>query len=68
MFSFFIYLCEMNFKERKLTRTERYLKYEYKKKLKPCLASNGSGYYDHCLNGRIPKCGSCNGTGKERES
>ena len=57
----------MDFKERKLARTERYLKYEYKKKLKPCTACNGSGYYDHCFNGRIPKCGSCNGTGKERE-
>lgn len=58
----------MDFKERKLARTERYFKYEYKKKLITCLACNGSGYYDHCYNGRTPKCSSCNGTGKERES
>ncbi len=58
----------MNFKERKLVRTERYFKYEYKKKFITCLACNGSGYYDHCYHGRIPKCSSCNGTGKERES
>ncbi len=32
-------------------------------KLRPCLACNGSGHYDH--NGS-PKCGACNGTGKGR--
>ena len=32
-------------------------------KLRPCLACNGSGRYDH--NGS-PRCGGCNGTGKER--
>ncbi len=55
----------MDFKERKLIRTEKYLKYEYKKKLIPCTACNGSGYYDNCINGRIPKCNSCKGTGNE---
>ena len=30
---------------------------------KVCVACNGSGYYDHCIKGKIPKCGSCNGTG-----
>lgn len=58
---------KMDFKERKQQRTDRYYKYEYKKKLKNCTACNGSGYYDNCINGRIPKCSSCNGTGKERE-
>ena len=32
-------------------------------KLRPCIACNGSGRYDH--NGS-PRCGGCNGTGKER--
>lgn len=34
-------------------------------KLKPCLACNGSGYYDHSFGGKIPKCSSCKGSGKE---
>lgn len=32
-------------------------------KVKPCYACNGSGRYD--VKGS-PKCGSCNGTGKEK--
>ena len=47
----------MNFKERKLDRSEKYLKYEYKKKLKNCTACNGSGYYDNFINGHTtPLC------------
>lgn len=44
-------------------RTEDYLRFEYGWKLRTCTACNGSGRYDH--NGS-PKCGCCDGTGKER--
>jgi DnaJ-class molecular chaperone len=50
------------FKERKLQRTREYEAIKGSK-LRPCVACNGSGYYDH--NGS-PKCGNCNGSGKER--
>jgi len=50
----------MTFHERKAKRTKL-----LGKKLKTCLACNGSGYYDH---DGSPKCSSCNGTGKIRES
>ena len=53
-----------NYLKRKIERTNRYFKNEYKNKLITCTACSGSGYYDH--NGS-PKCGSCNGTGKIRE-
>ena len=56
----------MDFKERKKLRTEKFLK-NFGKKMKPCIACNGSGYYDTTINGIIHKCGSCAGTGKERE-
>lgn len=55
------------YRERKRLRTEWFFKYIFKKKLVPCTACNGSGYYDNTVNGRTPKCSSCNGTGKERE-
>lgn len=55
----------MNFQERKKERTENYEKNIKGWKLKPCTACNGSGYYDNYVNGRIPKCGCCDGTGKE---
>ena len=59
----------MDFKERKAARTEYYFKYIYKKKLVTCTACNGSGYYDNTDRyGRTPRCSSCEGTGKERES
>lgn len=32
-----------------------------------CVACNGSGYYDTSINGKIPSCGSCNGTGKSSD-
>ena len=53
----------MDFYERKKARTEHYEKFIKNCKLRPCTACNGSGYYDD--NGS-PKCGCCNGTGKER--
>ena len=54
----------MDWKERKKKRTETYLK-NHGKKMTKCLACNGSGYYDTTINGRIPKCESCAGSGKE---
>ena len=53
----------MDFHERKKWRTEQYFKYEYGQKLRPCSACSGSGIYD---NTGSPKCGACEGTGKER--
>ena len=53
----------MNFHERKAERTKYYENYIAGWKLRVCTACSGSGYYDH--NGS-PKCGCCNGTGKER--
>ena len=54
----------MDFKERKKLRTEKFIK-KFKKKMKPCIACNGTGYYDTTINGKIPKCESCAGSGKE---
>jgi len=56
----------MDFKERKEKRIEYFEKYVKGWKLKPCTACNGSGYYDSIIRGRIPKCSSCEGTGKEK--
>lgn len=56
----------MNFKDRKKLRKEYFEKYVKGWKLRPCTACNGSGYYDNSIKGTIPKCGSCDGTGKER--
>lgn len=53
----------MDFKERKRLRTQKFERDIKGWKLRPCTACMGSGHYDH--NGS-PKCGSCNGTGKER--
>jgi hypothetical protein len=53
----------MDFKERKQKRIEHFEKHIKGWKQRPCTACNGSGYYDH--NGS-PKCGACNGTGRER--
>lgn len=57
----------MDWIDRKKKRTEEYMKNHGKKMIK-CIACNGSGYYDNTINGKIPKCSSCKGTGKERES
>ena len=48
--------------ERKQKRIEHFEKNVKGWKQRPCTACNGSGYYDD--NGS-PKCGACNGTGKE---
>lgn len=50
------------FRERKAERTDYYYRFEFGWKQRPCAACNGSGYYDQ--NGS-PRCGSCDGTGKE---
>ena len=52
-----------SFYERKEDRTNYYFKYVFGWKLRACSACSGSGYYDH--NGS-PKCGGCDGTGKEK--
>lgn len=49
--------------ERKAERKAHYEKYIKGWKLRPCVACNGSGRYDH---NKSPRCGSCDGTGKER--
>ena len=57
----------MSWKERKIERIEHYLNNIYGWKLRNCSACNGSGYYDSCdKKGRPIRCGSCEGTGKER--
>ena len=53
----------MDFKDRKQERTDYFEKNIKGWKLRLCSACNGSGFYDH--NGS-PKCGACEGTGKER--
>jgi hypothetical protein len=57
----FTYLCFMDFNQRKQLRKEHFEKNVKGWKLKPCLACNGSGYYDNFIGGRIPKCSSCKG-------
>ncbi|EKN6179356.1 hypothetical protein DVQ53_00195 [Yersinia enterocolitica] len=51
------------FHERKKERTDYYQRFVHGWKLRACSACNGSGHYDH--NGS-PRCGACDGTGKER--
>ena len=66
MHKFYKITDNMTFQERKQIRKEYFEKHVKGWKLKPCTACNGSGYYDTCIKGRIPKCSACNGTGKER--
>ena len=54
---------DMNFRERKEERKRKYWLQTHGWKLRPCTACSGSGIYD---NTGSPKCGSCNGTGKEK--
>lgn len=49
--------------ERKQWRREYYSRFIEGWKLRPCTSCAGSGYYDD--NGS-PKCGACDGTGKEK--
>lgn len=53
----------MDFKERKQQRIKYFETNVKGWKQRPCIACNGSGYYDD--NGS-PKCGACKGTGKEK--
>ncbi len=53
----------MNFLDRKKARKEYYEQFIVGWRQRNCSACSGSGIYDH--NGS-PKCGACNGTGKER--
>ncbi len=53
------------FRKRKQARKEYFLKYVHGWKEIPCIACNGSGYYDSF---NSPKCGGCDGTGKEKVS
>jgi DnaJ-class molecular chaperone len=53
----------MTFGERKQLRKDYYEKYIKGWKTRACVACNGSGHYDH--NGS-PKCGGCDGSGKEK--
>ena len=53
----------MDFLSRKKERTEFYEKNIKGQKQKPCIACNGSGYYD--VN-NSPRCESCKGTGIEQ--
>jgi hypothetical protein len=54
-----------DYHERKQARKEYYEKYIKGWKLRPCMACNGSGYYD---SHGSPKCQGCEppGSGKER--
>ena len=57
-----------DYQRRKQERVEFYNKYVYKNKLRVCGCCNGSGYYDNTDKwGKVPKCGNCRGTGKQRE-
>lgn len=57
---------KMNFRDRKEARRLHFEKNVKGWKERPCLACNGSGYYDHFINGRTPKCSACRGTGREK--
>ncbi len=50
------------FQERKAERIAHFEKYVRGRKQRPCVACNGSGYYD---SKGSPPCGACDGTGKE---
>lgn len=52
-----------DYQDRKKARVEQYNRNILGWTTRPCTACSGSGRYDH--NGS-PKCGACNGTGKEK--
>jgi len=54
---------QLTFQERKQERKDNYEKYVKGWKEIPCIACNGTGYYDDF---NSPKCESCNGTGKTK--
>jgi hypothetical protein len=55
-----------SYEARKEHRRKEYEK-NHGRKMIVCTACSGSGYYDTSRNGRTPKCGSCEGTGKHLE-
>lgn len=57
------HMADSDYHRRKEERTKHYNNFVKGWKLRPCTACGGSGYYD---NNGSPKCGACNGTGKER--
>lgn len=52
------------YQRRKQSRKDHYENHVKGKKLKTCVACNGSGYYDITIKGRVPRCSSCDGKGK----
>jgi hypothetical protein len=62
-------LAADDYKSRKAARTAYYKRFVEGWKSIPCFACGGGGLYDNTdRHGRQPKCGACNGTGKERVS
>lgn len=58
-----------DYKSRKEKRTRYFYEHIYKKKLVPCTACNGSGWYDNTrADGSSISCSSCDGKGKYREN
>ena len=57
-------VVDNGYSKRKAERVARFNKTAGIKQV-TCGACSGSGYYDHFIRGRTPKCGNCNGTGKE---
>ena len=53
----------MSYRERKAERVKFYEENVRGRKLRACVACNGSGRYDTF---KSPKCVACNGSGKER--
>jgi hypothetical protein len=53
----------IGFRERKARRKAHFFKFRYGWIERICTACAGSGRYDHY---HSPRCGCCNGTGKER--
>lgn len=53
----------MNYQERKQARRDYFWRFVHGWKMRKCTACNGSGHYD---SDGSPKCGGCDGTGKER--
>jgi DnaJ-class molecular chaperone len=57
----------LSWKSDKVRRIKDYYQYTFKHKERDCCACNGSGWYDWSdpETGYHPKCGGCEGTGKE---
>ena len=59
-----MYYNRQKYKELKRLYYENYI---HGNKSITCTACNGSGYYDTTIRGRVPKCESCEGTGREKQ-